>query len=662
MSKPAHRGRILVSSRLPGIENVGNSQQRTAQPPVKSTGMAPRRGSGSKSADVGNGSIMAAGTSALGGLSKDKLQRRVGELEFENQKLKNNLEKAELSVESYRSFLSAKSASRSHSTAVQTDFLTESHSASKITPNKKSQITRLTNKLEDAKNKILLLTEEISQFEERDRVSKVDLAAVKDEYSTLKMKTDLSEVSYKAQIQTLEKDLRALQAKNQQLDSLQSPTVRTPKQQQHQQHFKTPPSKQASECTNSKPFSLKKNGGIDKMTAVSSAQKLEMLSPHSPPSSFDRLTSRPSAEMIISPLGLGHAAMKKSKLLSSAKKPLPVTPSVDRGKQHKSSQKAFRKKFASNKTHFTTIRNAISQDFDDFSNFFTLSSHKIIGEIQKVERCREASTAEHLKVISDLNLKLDEAEVLKSKSASQADSQAAMLEQLTVAKNAVETERDRADSLEMLLESKLNDKNADISNLTTLFNSVSKELKNLQSKCKAEAAAVKHMGHCKDLVRVATIRELNLDKDRAYSELKYARYVSLEHKKMCVRYGLPMCKLRPLWFERIVLISIFCFPHRDIQSVLGFCLETAEKALNETQPQIVERLHESRRKRTTLLEREVMLRRKDLDQRSAETCAVSSTHLEAFQEKSAVKHKKATEEAEALFLEIQNILNIKSSI
>lgn len=93
--------------------------------------------------------------------------------------------------------------------------------------------------------------------------------------------------------------------------------------------------------------------------------------------------------------------------------------------------------------------------------------------------------------------------------------------------------------------------------------------------------------------------------------------------------------------------------------MIGFCLETAEKALNETQPQVVEKLHDSRRKRTTLLEREVLGRRKDLDQRSAETCAVSSTHLEAFQEKSVIKHKKAAEETETLFNEVQNILSIK---
>jgi hypothetical protein len=101
---------------------------------------------------------------------------------------------------------------------------------------------------------------------------------------------------------------------------------------------------------------------------------------------------------------------------------------------------------------------------------------------------------------------------------------------------------------------------------------------------------------------------------------------------------------------------------RDVQNVLGFCLETAEKALHEVQPQVVMRLHESRIKRTALLEREVIVRRKDLDQRSAETCAVSSTHLEAFQTKSAVKHKKAAEETEAMFAVIQNILNIKSRL
>ena len=94
--------------------------------------------------------------------------------------------------------------------------------------------------------------------------------------------------------------------------------------------------------------------------------------------------------------------------------------------------------------------------------------------------------------------------------------------------------------------------------------------------------------------------------------------------------------------------------------MLGFCLESTEKALKEPQPQIVEKLHESRRKRTTLLEREVLLRRKDLDQRSAETCAVSSTHLEAFQEKSILKHKKSAEETESIFTAIQNILSIKS--
>lgn len=97
-----------------------------------------------------------------------------------------------------------------------------------------------------------------------------------------------------------------------------------------------------------------------------------------------------------------------------------------------------------------------------------------------------------------------------------------------------------------------------------------------------------------------------------------------------------------------------------MQSVLAFCLETSLKSLAEEQPKVAGRLHESRLKRSAVLEREVTARRRDLDQRSAETCAVSSSHLEAFQVKSALKHKKAAEETEALFAEIQNILNIKS--
>ena len=90
-------------------------------------------------------------------------------------------------------------------------------------------------------------------------------------------------------------------------------------------------------------------------------------------------------------------------------------------------------------------------------------------------------------------------------------------------------------------------------------------------------------------------------------------------------------------------------------------METAEKSLNEVQPEVVARLHESRIRRTKLLEKEVMERRKDLDQRSAETCAVSSTHLEAFEEKSKIKHKRMAEETQAVLAEIQHILNVRGS-
>jgi hypothetical protein len=44
-------------------------------------------------------------------------------------------------------------------------------------------------------------------------------------------------------------------------------------------------------------------------------------------------------------------------------------------------------------------------------------------------------------------------------------------------------------------------------------------------------------------------------------------------------------------------------------------------------------LVESRTKRLKLLEKAAKEKRKDIDQRSAETCAVNSTHLEGFKTK-----------------------------
>lgn len=78
--------------------------------------------------------------------------------------------------------------------------------------------------------------------------------------------------------------------------------------------------------------------------------------------------------------------------------------------------------------------------------------------------------------------------------------------------------------------------------------------------------------------------------------------------------------------------------YREIQHILTFSLSTAEQSLNETQPQVVEKLVQGREKRLKLLDLTTNGRRKDLDQRSADTCAVNSAHLDGFQKKAAANN------------------------
>lgn len=548
MSKPAHRGRILVSSsrvQEGSLPVLGNQNQRThnphPQPPV-SKAMSNRRGSGSKSADViKKGSLVAAGTSALAGMSKEKLQRHVAELEFENTKLQSNLQKAEISIEGYRGFLSEKSAKRAYSVAIQTDFLSESNSTSKITPNKKNHITKLTNKLEEATNKILQLNQEIAEFTEREK----DSSSYKSQYMSLKMNTELAEVSYKAQILTLEKDLRAASDRLQQTTEQQTtaqfqsptPNFRTPTQTG--QKFKAPLSVQGST-----PMSSKKQCNVEELsTPTSSASSAAVSSslpsslslkknskmPATSPTSSERLGVHPTSSVeiltVLSPL----PSMKKLKTLSLTKTH-PATTSAT-----SLSMKELRKKMNTHHSQFRTIQNLIRQDLNEYSDFFSQGSVDIIKEIQKFEGNRDTLLKKHTNTIDKLRRDLAEAKtnaantnsvVVDSTSALEkkfASAIAALEREVSAAKDDLDREKDHSNSLNVMYESKINEKEADLSSLTTLFTSVSRELQNLHAKFKSEAAAVKHMGHCKDLVRVATIRELNLDKDRAFSELKYAR-------------------------------------------------------------------------------------------------------------------------------------------
>lgn len=83
---------------------------------------------------------------------------------------------------------------------------------------------------------------------------------------------------------------------------------------------------------------------------------------------------------------------------------------------------------------------------------------------------------------------------------------------------------------------------------------------------------------------------------------------------------------------------------RDVTNVLSFSLKTAEQTLAETMPELTNKLVEGRNKRLKELEKISIERGKDIDQRSAETNAMSSSHLETFRSKAANKLKLAQDE------------------
>jgi hypothetical protein len=78
-----------------------------------------------------------------------------------------------------------------------------------------------------------------------------------------------------------------------------------------------------------------------------------------------------------------------------------------------------------------------------------------------------------------------------------------------------------------------------------------------------------------------------------------------------------------------------------VQNVLTFALKTAEQSLGENQPQVVTKLVEGRTKRIKLIEQTYKGKLKDIEQRSLETCAVSTSHLEVFQTKAIENQQNA---------------------
>lgn len=98
---------------------------------------------------------------------------------------------------------------------------------------------------------------------------------------------------------------------------------------------------------------------------------------------------------------------------------------------------------------------------------------------------------------------------------------------------------------------------------------------------------------------------------------------------------------------------------REVQGILTFALSTAEQSLNDVQPHVVVKLVQGREKRLKLLEQATQGRRRDLDQRSADTCAVNSAHLDGFQKKAATNNVAAKEMTHAATKRLLGLLQLE---
>lgn len=123
-----------------------------------------------------------------------------------------------------------------------------------------------------------------------------------------------------------------------------------------------------------------------------------------------------------------------------------------------------------------------------------------------------------------------------------------------------------------------------------------------------------------------------------------------------------MCNLLSISFHSLYSSCYSLCPclYREVQGILTFSLSTAEQSLNEVLPHVVVKLAQGREKRLKLLEQTTNGRRRDLDQRSADTCAVNSAHLDGFQKKAAANNAMAKEMTSAAVRKLLSILQPES--
>ena len=99
---------------------------------------------------------------------------------------------------------------------------------------------------------------------------------------------------------------------------------------------------------------------------------------------------------------------------------------------------------------------------------------------------------------------------------------------------------------------------------------------------------------------------------------------------------------------------------KEVVNILTCSLNTVEQSLSETHQPMVAKLIEGRTKRIKLIEKQAQDRSRDIDQRSLETCVVSSQHLEGFQKKASDKLSRASDETSSFFKSLQAVLALAS--
>eukprot|EP00602_Paraphysomonas_sp_CaronLab_P012424 CAMPEP_0185040182 /NCGR_PEP_ID=MMETSP1103-20130426/37941_1 /TAXON_ID=36769 /ORGANISM="Paraphysomonas bandaiensis, Strain Caron Lab Isolate" /LENGTH=500 /DNA_ID=CAMNT_0027579375 /DNA_START=133 /DNA_END=1635 /DNA_ORIENTATION=+ len=274
----------------------------------------------------------------------------------------------------------------------------------------------------------------------------------------------------------------------------------------------------------------------------------------------------------------------------------------------------------------SVVAKEVPNELGQFRDYMLDSLKSILERIQAQENQRAISSpsksgrAGDILRVSGVDQGCDPLSPMINRQMAKADFEAAQKlkdQQLSDMMRTLQRVTEQCEQEKLMIEAKAKQDSHRAALLSERVTSASRELHAMVQKFSSEINAVKHLSHCRDLVRVAGLRELGLERDRLANELRYAR---------------------------------------DLQNVIWFCLETAEQTLGDTHPHVVSKLTESRSKRVAALEREALERKKDLEQRSSETCAVSTSHLETFQTKAEIKCKKAAEESQAVLLSLQKLL------